>query len=125
MLFEKATRSKFRFQTDRGQCSTEDLWDLPLTQLNNIAKSLRRQIKETQEEDFLSDVSKEDAELKAKFDVVIYIIETKKSEAKERAEASTKKLEKEKIMAILAKKQEEALSNLSEEELLTKLKGLN
>ena len=39
-LFEQAARKKIRFSTPKGQLLAEDLWDLPLTQLDAVARGL-------------------------------------------------------------------------------------
>lgn len=123
-MFEKAARMKLRFVTDRGNLSTEDLFDLPLQQLNKLAKGLNKIIKESAEEDFLGETSAEDAVIKLQFNLVIHVLDVKKAERKDRLEAGSKKAEREKIKGILAKKQDDALENLSEEDLLKKLADL-
>lgn len=123
-MFEKAARMKLRFGTDKGLLSVEDLWDLSLQQLNRLAKALNKSIKESAEDDFLEETSAEDLIIKLQFNLVLHVLEAKKAEKKERLTASTKKAEREKILGILAKKQDDALENLSEEDLKKKLEEL-
>ncbi|MFA5457111.1 MAG: hypothetical protein WC261_05690, partial [Synergistaceae bacterium] len=59
-MFEKATRMKLRIATGKGNLSVEDLWDLNLAQLNEVAKGLNRRVKELGEEDFLKVEKKEE-----------------------------------------------------------------
>jgi hypothetical protein len=124
-IFEKAVRAKLRYATDRGVVMTEDLFDISLGILNKMAMDLNKQVKASTEENFLDDVSEEDSRTKLAFDVVLSVLNTKKEEAKSRKQAGAKKIEREKIMGILAKKQEDALENLSEDALLAKLKELD
>lgn len=123
-MFDKATRIKLRFSTDRGTLSVEDVWDLNLTQLNTLAKSLNRKNKEAAEEDFLSTKSEVDTLDKLRFDIVIYILETKKAENVARDEAKNKKAKREEIMTIIQQKQVEAQKGKSIEELMKELDAL-
>jgi hypothetical protein len=123
-MFEKSSRMKLRFATDKGILSVEDLWDLNLEQLNIIAKTLNQKIKESKEEDFLNEVSVEDAKAKLAFEIVIHILNTKKKESEDAKDLKKKKLEKEKLLEILAKKQDQSLENLSVEELKAKIENL-
>lgn len=123
-MFEKASRMKLRFKSDVGTLSVEDLWDLALAQLNKLAKSLNKELKSIEEEDFLQVKSKEDTIAKLRFDLVLYILNVKKGEADERKNARAKKAEKDRLLEILAKKKDYALENLTEEELLKKLEEL-
>ena len=122
-LFEKASRDKSRFATNRGEVTVEDLWDLTLPQLNQLAKSLNKRLKEIEEEDFLA-VSKSDTKLKNEFDIVLHVLNTKKAELDEKENAQKKKAEKQKLLEVLASKQEDALTRLSEEELKARIEAL-
>lgn len=122
--FEKSSRMKLRFETDRGVISTEDLWDLTLPQLNKLAKALNREIKNSEEDDFLKETTSEDTVTKLRFDIVIHILETKKEEKKARAEASSKREEKQRLMGILERKQHEEDEALTPEQLLEKINSL-
>jgi hypothetical protein len=123
-IFEKAVRAKLTFMTDRGVISIQDLFDLSLKRLNAMAIDLNKQLKESKEESFLDDVSDEDTRIKLAFDIVFSVLTTKKEEAKAQKEAGANKIKREKILGILAKKQEDALENLTEDQLLEQLKDL-
>lgn len=123
-MFEKAARLKLRFDSRVGNLSVEDLWDLPLTKLNDLAKSLNKQTKESKEEDFLEEKSSEDTITQLKFDIVLHILKTKKDEKEAKNQAAAKKAEREKILEILSKKKEEALISLDEETLNKRLEEL-
>jgi hypothetical protein len=123
-MFEKASRIKLRFNAHCGVITTEDLWDLTLIQLNALAKNLNKEVKSSQEEDFLKDILPEDTIPKLKFDLVLYVLNTKKQERTARLEAKEKKARKEKILEIIAKKQDNALEEKTEDELLKELAGL-
>ena len=115
---------KLRFQTDRGQLCVEDVWDLNLTQLNALAKSLNRKLKQDQEEDFLSTKNEADATDKLRFDIVVAILEVKKAEKVEKEQSADKKAKREMILGVLAQKQNEAIQGKSVEELMKELEAL-
>lgn len=120
-MFEKAARLKLRFNTVKGLLTVEDLWDLPLTKLNEIAKGLNKKLKTIEEEDFLEEVSKEDEQAKLEFDIVIHILNTKKKEKDIQKNMVKKKAEKQKILDIIERKQDSSLEDLSVDELKAKL----
>jgi uncharacterized protein YqfB (UPF0267 family) len=76
------------------------------------------------EESLLSTATDADVELNIKIDIVKYIVAVKLSEIHARQEAQAKKEQKQKIMAILETKQNEALNGKSIEELQAMLKDL-
>ena len=43
-LFKQATQNKYRFESTKGLLTVEDLWDLSLTALDNVAVTLDEQI---------------------------------------------------------------------------------
>ena len=75
-LFETATRNKMRFPF-RGMISVEDLWDLSLTNLDSVFKTLNAEAKKSEEESLLETKSKENEELSNKIEIVKYIVNTK------------------------------------------------
>lgn len=131
-LFMLASRAKYRFNTAAGILTVEDLWDLPLADsrranLDDIAKSLNRQVKETSDElSFVKPAaaSKAASELKAKFDLVLYVIKTKMEERDLAQAAADKAANKQKIMALIDRKKDEALAGKPLEELQALLSGM-
>lgn len=122
-VFEMATRLKFRFPF-RGMISVEDLWDLEIEQLDTVYKALNKDVQKSQEESLLSAPRVGDADLNAKIEIVKYIFQVKQDEEAERKAAADNAIKKRRIMEVLAKKQDNALENMSEEELLAALAEL-
>jgi hypothetical protein len=120
-MFEKASRLHLRFTTALGNLSVEDLWELPLIHhlesLDTIAKDLNRAIKELGEESFVETKSDMDAVLNLKFDIVKHIIAVKLAENEASRNALERKAKKEKIMAIIADKQDDELKGKGIDEL--------
>lgn len=115
-IFEIATRSKYRFAY-HGSLTVEDLWDLSEKDLDNVYKTLKSKAKELNEDSLLETKSAEDTELLNKIEIVKYIFEVKRSESLARAEAAVNQKKRKQIEAIIARKQNEALENMSEEDL--------
>lgn len=115
-IFEYATRNKVRFSF-RGLISVEDLWDLSLTNLDSIYKELNKQSKQSEEESLLNIKTQEDELLNVQIEIIKHIVSVKLAEKDAREKASAKKAQKQKIMSIIAAKQDEALQNSSIDEL--------
>lgn len=115
--FINASRRKYRFNY-KGQITTEDLWDLPVSALDSIYKSLRAEAKASDEEEsLLAANTKTDTELDEKIDIIRYIVSCKMKEADERKAAAEQAQKRQKILDLIDRKQNEALENLSIEEL--------
>lgn len=110
-MFEVAVRNKFRFPF-KGSISVEDLWDLSVWQLDGIFKMLKSQEQKAQEESLLDTRTPEDEALKTKIDIIRYIVGVKLDEAKQ------------KILGILAEKQDADLRSKTPEELQAMLNQL-
>jgi len=128
-IFERATKEKLRFDGGNGLMSVEDLWDLKLKSrknisLNQLAIKLDAQIKENQVTDFVDDLSTRDNELDLKFDVVKHIIKVKLNERETRMNAAKVKEERERILGLIERKQNEALEGESIEDLQARLNEL-
>lgn len=123
-IFEYATRNKIRFSF-RGLISVEDLWDLSLTNLDSIYKELNKQSKQSEEESLLNIKTQEDELLNVQIEIVKHIVSVKLAEKEAREKASVKKAQKQKIMSIMAAKQDEALQNSSIDELQKMLDELD
>lgn len=124
-MFEKASRLKLRFNTSRGALTVEDLWDLPLTSstgkpnLDDIAKSLNREIRDSGVETSFVDPSATGASASTQlaFDIVKHIIGVRIAERDAATLAAKKRETKAKILQIIAEKQDQALQSKSLEEL--------
>ena len=119
-MFEVAVRNKFRYPY-KGVIATEDLWDLSVQQLDGIFKTLKSQEKKAQEESLLDTRTPEDEILTAKIEIIKYIVNTKLEEAQQADRAKEAHDQKQKILGILAEKQDEDLRNKTPEELIAML----
>lgn len=130
-IFEYATRNKLRFSSSRGELTIEQLWDVPLRSkdefnLNSIAKAANKAFKDVSEENFVETRKTTDhTRREAALEVVKYVIETKITEEKAAEKRAENKKEREKLLTILAEKQEGKLSALSEKELQDRITALS
>lgn len=122
-LFEIAVREKYRFPY-KGLISTEDLWDLSVNALDSIFKTLNKERKNADEESLLDVKDNVNTTLENKIAIIKYVVNVKQTEAAEKLLEREKKQQKQKIMNLIAKKQDETLENMSQEELLKKLSEL-
>lgn len=121
-IYKEASKQKLRFQF-KGNLSLEDLWSLRLTDLDSIYKDLNSKLNLATEESLLTTVSSEDEELSLKIDIIKDVVKTKQEENAKKLNESKNRKEKERIKEALAKKQDEAFDNLTEDELREKLKS--
>ena len=122
-IFEKATKDKIRFEY-KGNVSVEDLWDLDVTELDNIFKSLNANKKQLSEESLLDIKTTEDTLVNTQIKIIKHIVESKLAEKDARLLLAEKKEKKEKIMEILASKQDSALEKKSSAQLKKMLEEL-
>ena len=129
-IFEKATREKFRYPSVKGLLTTEQLWELPLTaksgfSLDDVAKAVNAELKAIDTESFVAtETNPAKATLETKLEVVKHVIAIRLAEDQAAKAAAAKKLEKEKLLAVLGRKQDAVLENLTEAELLARINNL-
>ena len=122
-LFIIASRKAYRFKTEAGQLSVEQLWELPIksnhgVSLSSIAEKLYSQIKPTTALPWLGTTTTDDAEqedLKNKLDIVRFIVETRRAEALAQQEQESRKQYLAKLIAEQDRRKEESLTGQSDE----------
>lgn len=123
-LFINATRNNYQFPF-RGMINVIDLWDLSLTNLDSVFKTLNAEAKKSEEESLLNTKSKEDEEISNKIEIVKYIVSVKLDEKKKREDAKKNAEMRQRLLEIKAKRQDAALENMSDEDLDKMLADLN
>lgn len=121
-IFEYAVRNKLRFPY-KGTISTEDLWDLPVTELDKIYKVLNKKNKTNEEESLLS-TSSVDMDTLVSIDIIKYIVNYKLKKKEENEQAKKRAEDRQFIMDIVEKKRKQSLEDKTEEELLEMLKNM-
>lgn len=118
VLFELATRYKWRWNY-KGLISVEILWGLSVEELDQIFKDLNAQVKKCGEESLLisKERSRQEIELDHKISIVKHIVLTKLNEAELAKQCMEEQRQKQKIMDIIARKEDAALEGLSLDEL--------
>ena len=115
-LFINSTRNNYQFPF-RGMINVIDLWDLSLTNLDSVFKTLNAEAKKSEEESLLNTKSKEDEEISNKIEIVKYIVGVKLDEKKKREDAKKNAEMRQRLLEIKAKRQDAALENMSDEDL--------
>lgn len=115
-LFINATRNNYQFPF-KGMINVIDLWDLSLTNLDSVFKTLNAEVKKSEEESLLNTKSKEDEEISNKIEIVKYIVSVKLDEKKKREDAKKNAEMRQRLLEIKAKRQDAALENMSDEDL--------
>jgi hypothetical protein len=128
-IFEKAARRKLRFETQQGMLSVEDLWDLPLTSktranLDSLACAVYKRIEQSERMSFVAEAKPADSDAILALDILKRVIAVKQNEAAEAAARREMGKQKEKIMEIIERKEDQKLESASVEELRAMVRGL-
>lgn len=121
-VFEVASQKKFRYPY-KGMITTEDLWDLTPEQLDSVYKALNKELITSMEGSLLNETV-ENPDLLAKIEIVKYIFDQKRAVIEFNKMAAERAAKKQHILEVIAKKRDDALENLSEDELLAMLNEL-
>lgn len=124
-MFKQAVKSKLRFETNRGQLTSEDLYDLSLESLDVIAKSVNKKLKAEEEESFIGKSSKSSAENQLKLEILKAVIKDKLEDREKRIARAEKAQRRSVIIEMIQKKETEELGGKSIEELTKELAALD
>ena len=123
--FIQALRLKLRFKTAKGSITTEDLWDLTVESLDQIAVELYKKLQDSsQTMSFITNKKTATKEDMLRFEIVKYVLDVKLHEKQAAAEAAERKVKREKLLSLIAQKEDEALSAKSIEDLRAELNKL-
>jgi hypothetical protein len=130
-LFLLASRKKFRFPSERGELTVEQLWDIPLTSrgrtfsVNNIAIEVNRELKSLEEESFV-ETSKNPRRdtLRAMLELLKTVIAVRQEEAQKASDAAERATKRQAIMEAIEAKEKEGLQSASLDELKLQLAAL-
>lgn len=114
-IYQYAVENKLRFQY-KGQVCVEDLWDLSVNALDRIYGTLMAQKERGQGHSLLTETH-QNRELEIKITIVKDIVEQKLNAAHKREEAAEKARKKAQLLDILEQKKNNALHELSPEEI--------
>lgn len=124
--FVEASKNKLRFSAN-GQLSVEDLWDLPLTKLDEMAIDIDSELTGSRKS-FLANpdrrvtiAQQQDA---LRLEVLKQVIETKQAENSAKREAADKRARKEFLQRLLEKKKIDQLESLSAEDIEKELEAI-
>jgi hypothetical protein len=123
-MFETASKMKLRFATTKGNLTTEDLWDLPLATLDIIARGLHRELKSKEEESFIKPKTETATTETLALEIVKRVIEVKLAEIEAREQAANRKAKKERLLGIIAEKEDDKLKKTSLAELRRQVEEL-
>lgn len=121
-IYKQASMLALRIETSKGSLSVEQLWTLKLTELDQLAVSLKKSMEDSSTKSFLKATTKVNQLAKLKFDIVLDILNTKKEAQDAASMDAEKKAHNEKILALIAQKEDGKLQEMSIEELKLMLK---
>lgn len=129
-IFELASRRKLRYASIKGDLTTEQLWELPLTSktgfdLDTIAKAVNAELLAAPEESFVAaSVNPTKANFALKLEVVKHVIAYTIQKANAAEAAVERKRERSRLIEILDKKKDEQLLALTPEQIKERIDAL-
>jgi hypothetical protein len=120
--FKLASFQKLRFNSSRGVLATEQLWDLPITELDTLTVALEAELEASGKKSYLVKATEKSKAAKLRFDIALDILNTRVEMAQAATEAAENKAHNQKILSLIAEKQDESLKGKSVEELEKLLK---
>ena len=121
-IYKKAAKKKLRIESPQGNLTVEQLFDLSIDALDQLAVQHNDNYEKSNVKTFLAEKTDKDKIAKLKFDLVLDVLQTKVAWKETATKAAETKQHNEKILELIKSKQDESLKELTVEELQAKLK---
>lgn len=117
-MYKEATKRALRFNTTRGGLSAEQLWNLPLAELDALVISYEEAAATGKRKSYLTSTeTAEDKELALRKDIALDILKTRIADADAAKVAADRKAWKNRIRLLIENKKDQELENKSLDEL--------
>lgn len=131
-FYKFAAQNCLRFSSQRGELTTEQLFQLPLKSetgfdLDTVAKFINKQLKSANEESFVEDIDIDPRKqrLTASLEIVKDVIATKQAHHRAILAHAQRGIERKKILDAISAKKDEKLTQSSIDELEKQLAALD
>ena len=115
-VFKYAVKNKLRFNY-KGVCTIEDLYDIPLNDLDNMYGALKRQQKNFGTDSLLNKKSSLEKEVAIKIEIVESIVRDRLADQEKATKARETRERNRRIAEIIADKEDAALHDMSLDDL--------
>lgn len=112
-MYKLAAQQGLRIQTERGALSVEQVFTLPIPELDKLAVKLEKEYKDSGEKSFIVKRTAKDKTAKLSFDIVLDILTTKVEVDDAAKTAQANRAHNQKIDTLIAEKEEGDLKNMS------------
>lgn len=112
-MYKQASQQKLRFQTNRGILSSEQLWDLSQADLSSAIKAVKKTLTKNDDDElsFLAESTIVDTDNELRFNILKDVFLTKKKEVDERRNAAEAKKFEQKIITLIAEREEKDMED--------------
>ena len=115
-IFKYAVKNKLRFNY-KGLCSVEDLYDIPLGDLDKMYGALKREQKNLGVDSLLNKKTSAEKEVAIKIEIIESIVKDRLADRDKAVKAEQTRVRNRRIAEIIADKEDAALHDMSVEDL--------
>ncbi len=123
--FELALKTHIRFDTVKGEVSTEDLYFIPLTTiypdsefcLDAMEKVVRKELADSEEESFVVKKTNKNKVATLKLEIIRHVITFKLNEIEEKEQALIAKEDRQKAIDEIKRRKDKGIESMGDEDL--------
>ena len=115
-VFKYAVKNKLRFYY-KGVCTIEDLYDIPLNDLDNMYGALKREQKNLGVDSLLNKKTSAEKEIAIKIEIIESIVRDRLADQEKATKAQETRERNRRIAEIIADKEDAALNDMSLDDL--------